>query len=197
MKKIEKFWRDVLRTEDEGLLRTLSGQSHFVRISKGEVIVRQGEMQAWITLIVEGVFKGCYLDGEGKEIVDCFGFRPGEPAMACQRFDEPAEISVEAVTDSLCVRLSTEVMRHLCDQWPQLFQVYDMYLMQGIMKHREMKNVLSEMGLEERYCWFLREYPGLIDVVRHKDIASFLNVTPEGFSRMRKNLKKETMRGKR
>lgn len=190
MFQIERFWKEVLRIEDDALVAALSKVSEFVRVPKGDILVRQGEEQVWITLIVEGVFRGFYLDKAGNEITDCFGFRPGEPAMACQRFDEPAEIFVEAVTDSLCVRFSVESMGKLCSQYPQLFQIYDTYLMQGIMRHQASKTAIQGFDLEKRYQWFLQEYPGLVDVARLKDIASFLKAAPESFSRMRANLKK-------
>lgn len=38
----------------------------------------------------------------------------------------------------------------------------------------------------ERYRWFLSNYPGLIDRVPHRHIASFLNMTPVTLSRLRR-----------
>ena len=43
-----------------------------------------------------------------------------------------------------------------------------------------------------RYQWFLKKYPGLIDEVSNKHIASFLGMTPVTLSRLRQKLKELT-----
>lgn len=189
--QIEFFWKEALGIEDALLVEALSSVSEIVQVKKGEILVRQGEVQAWITLIIEGVFRGYYLNDEGREVTDCFGFRLGEPAMACQNLHEPAEITVVAAADSLCLRFPAEAMTELCQRHPQLIQVYDMLLVEGIKRHQTIKEALRHLDLEGRYQWFLREYPGLIDTVRHQDIASFLGVTPQSLSRVRGRVKRK------
>lgn len=44
---------------------------------------------------------------------------------------------------------------------------------------------------EERYLDFIKIYPGLVQRVPQKMIASFLGITPEGLSRVRKELAKK------
>lgn len=48
-----------------------------------------------------------------------------------------------------------------------------------------MKVVLYQQSAAERYQWFLNAYPGLIDQVKHKHIASFLGMSPVTLSRLR------------
>lgn len=54
-----------------------------------------------------------------------------------------------------------------------------------------MKHVMCFSRAKKRYLWFLENYDGLIDVVRHKDIASFLGIEPESLSRIRRQLAAE------
>ena len=53
--------------------------------------------------------------------------------------------------------------------------------------------ILYRTTAMERYEWFLNYYPGLIDVVPHKYIASFLDMTPVTLSRLRKTMHKEQL----
>ena len=40
-----------------------------------------------------------------------------------------------------------------------------------------------------RYHWFMKTYPGLVDHVRDKYVASFLGMTPVTLSRLRRKLR--------
>lgn len=52
-----------------------------------------------------------------------------------------------------------------------------------------MKQVLAQCTALQRYQWFLEEYPGIIDQVNNKYIASFLGMTPVSLSRLRRELR--------
>lgn len=55
--------------------------------------------------------------------------------------------------------------------------------------HLELKRIGSQYDAMKRYLWFLEKYPGLIDAVNNKYIASYLNMTPVTLSRLRRKLK--------
>jgi hypothetical protein len=54
-------------------------------------------------------------------------------------------------------------------------------------ERREME--LLTLTAEERYLSFLREYPTIAAVVRQRDIASFVRVTPVALSRIKSRIK--------
>ena len=53
-------------------------------------------------------------------------------------------------------------------------------------EHIHHKHIMCHTSASERYRWFLSNYPGLIDRVPHRHIASFLNMTPVTLSRLRR-----------
>ncbi|MDO4287394.1 MAG: hypothetical protein Q4C40_06695 [Eubacteriales bacterium] len=53
---------------------------------------------------------------------------------------------------------------------------------------------MTRYSAPQRYQWFLEEYPEVINLVKKKYIASFLNLTPQTLSLQRKNVK-ETVVG--
>lgn len=61
--------------------------------------------------------------------------------------------------------------------------------------HWELKRVLNSCTAVQRYQWFLEEYPGLIDRVSNKYIASFLGMTPVTLSWLRRTLREENKGG--
>lgn len=189
--RIRKFFGEVIELTDDALLDKVCSFAEVVEIKKNTVLVRQGEVQKNISLILEGVYRGFYVDVNGKEITDCLGFRCGEPAMACMRMDFPSEITIEAVTDGQCLQLPIQEMLNLSRHYPELEMMYNNLLLQGISRHSAIKKVMKQFDAMGRYQWFLEAYPGLIDVVSHKDITSFIGITPVSLSRLRRTLQEK------
>ena len=184
-----EFFGEVIALTDIDLIDKVSDLSKIVYFKKGDMIVRQGELQKYIYFIMEGVFRGYYVNVEGKEITDCLGFRHGEPAMACTRLEAASEISIESATDSKCLQLPVKEIIELNCAYPELQRAYNTLLIQGIERHDNIKKIMQEFDAMGRYQWFLEEYPGLIDIVSHKNIASFLGMMPESLSRLRRTLR--------
>jgi CRP-like cAMP-binding protein len=73
--------------------------------------------------------------------------------------------------------------RHI--QWQRAMS--NAYKLYGQRKeHREME--LLTLSPEERYRNFLRNYPTLATVIRQRDIASYVRVTPVALSRIKSRL---------
>ena len=65
-------------------------------------------------------------------------------------------------------------------------RIYNKMLSISLKKVIEHNRILSDYEVQERYQWFLETYPGLFELVRKKDVASFLGMTPESLSRVLK-----------
>lgn len=75
--------------------------------------------------------------------------------------------------------------------------VYSRMLSMSLRKVIEHNKILMICEVQERYQWFRETYPGLSELVRKKDIASYLGMTPESLSRILKEVRKniETKHG--
>lgn len=185
------FFRDVIGFSDLDLIEYFCNISEVIDMPKGAVIVRQEEQISAIMLILEGVFRGYYLDTEGREITDCFEYHRGEPVILCSSQGTPSEITIECISEGKCLRIDIPAFLELRKNYPEVMQRYNQFLINGIHRHQQHKKVLHEYNAMGRYDWFLQEYPGLIDVVSHKDISSFLGITPVTLSRLRRELREQ------
>ena len=77
------------------------------------------------------------------------------------------------------------------EEIPELMEIYNFFLRKALARHWEGKILMHQCAAMERYQWFLREYPGLINAVSNKHIASFLGMTPVTLSRLRRKLREE------
>ena len=67
--------------------------------------------------------------------------------------------------------------------------VYNRYLLKALNVHWELKTMIGQESAMVRYHLFMKTYPGLVDHVRDKYVASFLGMTPVTLSRLRRKLR--------
>lgn len=189
--QLVEFYKDILHLTDENLINEAIRATEIKVLKKGEYLIRTGKIPTHMCFLLSGVIRGALLDCNGKDITDCIVFRCGDSVMADNDFTQPASITLEALTDCevICISLSTVVL--LLKKYPSLTGLYQRLLLASANSHRNLKIATYQYSAVQRYQWFLKEYPGLIDRISHKYIASLLNMTPVTLSKMRKMVKEE------
>lgn len=176
---------------DASMLQVLKDESKTKFIPKGTILVEEGALQTHLPFLIEGVFRGFIIDKEGGEITDCFAHRYGDALMGCHELGESSNISIEAETDGIVLLIPVRTLREYMNDQPTLFKKYNRVLMEALKRHWEEKILMHRCCAMQRYQWFLKTYPGLIDTLNNKHIASFLGMTPVTLSRLRRQLREE------
>lgn len=189
MMDIRQFYHETLHVEDPDLLEGLISITNIVYLDKGELLVRQGDRQTDFLFLVSGIFRGYYLDVNGKEVTDCIGFKSGTPAMSSAIDNAISPISIEAVVESVFLRIDGAKLIPLIERSPLLLKIYNEVLQTAMQIHWALKVTVTQRTALERYQWFLENYPGLIDQVSNKHIASYLGMAPVTLSRMRRMMR--------
>ena len=83
--------------------------------------------------------------------------------------------------------ISMETLLELVRNNLEAARVYNRLLSMSIRKIMEHEKILASCDARERYRWFIETYPGLAEQINKKDIASYLNMSPETLSRILKN----------
>lgn len=187
--EIRAFYRDALGVRDPQLLTMLEENSHVVQVDKGQKVLDFGEICTEILFLSSGIFRGYFLDARGRDVTDCFGVLPGMPALPCSGFEKPSPICIEVLEDSEFVAIPIRALLPHLTASMELLSIYNMLLQESLKEHWENKIALGQYSAAERYQWFLKSYPGLIDRVPHRDVASFLGMTPVSLSRIRRELR--------
>lgn len=153
---------------------------------KGEILIQEENVPTHIYFLLHGIARGFISDKEGRDITDCICFRCGETLMPDNDFTQPASITIEALKDCEVVCIAIQDLYFLMQTYPELSNIHQHLLIYAANRHRNLKVTIYRYSAVQRYQWFLKEYPGLIDQVSHKYIASLLNMTPVTLSRVRK-----------
>ena len=188
----EEFYTNILGLSDQRLIQELAVETNKVYFKAGQIIFSVGEICNDIFFLEEGLIRGVILDIQGRDITDCLIFRCGETLLAS--FDKlekdiPATYSVEVLEDSSFFRIPMEKVIELKEKYAEVIQLYNQMLIESLEEHREIKLALYQFTAVDRYLWFLRKYPSLINRIPYKQIASYLGMTPVTLSRIRRNLR--------
>ena len=185
---IHEFFTQLLPADELSILQPLLEMARPRYFQKGELLLAEGETPTEIVFIQKGVFRGFFYNAGGKDVTDCFCYRFGEPAVPSLPLDAPANVSMEALTESETVSFPAAPLAEFLSRSSFALRMYNKLLLESLSHHVEVKKMLYQYTAAQKYAWFLEKYPGLDEVIGDKYIASFLGVTPVTLSRSRKAL---------
>lgn len=188
---VKSFLKNVLGLSDPSLVGFLEGRMKLVRVQKGEVLQKIGMPVKEIGFLVQGLLRGYYIDANGNEATDCFVVVQGFPAVSCLELDKPSPIAFEALDESELYTIDIETVMDLLHQYPEALGLENRLLRESLKMHWEREMLLAQCSAAKRYQAFLKKFPGMIDMINHKYVASYLGITPVQLSRIRHSLKKD------
>lgn len=181
-----QFFRS-LAPFSEKELNEIALVSRQVSLQKNEFFSKAGRISDSIAFVKEGVLRSFY-QVKGKETTTFFQ-SPGSIAVALKSFvqKKPALESIQAVTDAELFTISRDDLYHFYEEnwkWQQVGRlVIEEYYM-----HIEQRMIsLQSLSAQERYQLLSRDFPEVIRIVPLQHIASYLGISPETLSRIRKS----------
>lgn len=161
----------------------------FYKVEKGTRLLDYMRVERAVRFLGKGIVK-CEDHFNEKSFV--YDFRVA-PIVLSETFsflnNKPSRITLEAVTDCEFIELSREQFI------PMLFSNLDLakFATTGVANYLGMTHyktaLLRTMGADKRYKQFLREYPEVARSCELKDVSSYLNITPQSLSRIRKTIR--------
>lgn len=194
--KTEDFFSTILKISSPSAIRRLVRASEKKPVRRGELIIREGEIQKNLLFLMQGILRGYFIDVYGNDITDCFNFKPGHAVMSAFEIGGSSMLFIEALTSGEVLRIPVELVKELLEEGTEFVWIYNYMLRGALQDIWELKTMLQKCSAQERYQWFLKNYPGLIDQVTNKYIASFLRMSPVTLSRLKTGLEKEQHDGK-
>ncbi len=156
-------------------------------LSKKDYLLKEGEPCTTFNYINSGALRAFYRDQADKEATIMFAVRDWWVTdMPCFVNQTPAMVNIEAIEKSSILQLTKTDMDGLYGKIPK-FERYFRILMQNAYI-REQLRIFQNLSLpaKVRYANFLEKYPNLVQQVTQKNIASYLGITPEFLSTIRK-----------
>lgn len=104
---------------------------------------------------------------------------------------KPGNLFIEVLEDAEVVVLSKENQEQLYLEIPKLERFFRILTENSLVANQERLMDNLSLPAEERFDKFCKKYPTLIQKIPQKQIASFIGVTPEFFSKMKARMLKK------
>lgn len=158
-------------------------------IKKGEFLIKEGDICQYAYFVQQGILRTFYIDEKGKEHL--LQFSPENWFAADHEslfYRKASSYYIQALEDSIVYQLDDDFFEQLSVKDPTYIQFNQKLLHNHI--HQLQKRIIQLIAYtaEERYLEFTKNYPDILLRVPQAMVASFLGMTPESLSRIRKEL---------
>lgn len=155
---------------------------------KGTFITEAGLTEKYLFFVLEGVQVVYLIDKSGNQVVIGFTF---DHEISCV-YDSlvsqtPSTYFLEALADTKMLAISHENYVRLFEKFPE-FNLWGRLFVERISMGRNSREIeLITKTTKERYQAFIKRCPPQLKNIPQKYLASYLNMKPETFSRIRSN----------
>lgn len=188
MENIEAYLSEVLQIPDDAV-NLCSSFYVPVIVHKNEFLLREGEVCKGTYFVEKGLLRMYSIDKNGKEHI--IQFAPEKWLISDRsslHFNEKSDYYIEAVEESNVLLLDAHFFTNINLHFPNTSENNDLLLQKHIRNLQNRVNSLLSDTAEERYLDFIRMYPDILQRVPQWMVASYLGITPESLSRVRKEL---------
>lgn len=180
--------RSRVTISDEDLNLILQKSKHNI-YSKGEVIIGQNEINTYNYFVLKGALKTYHTDADGNEHVVAFAIEEwwtGDLASFISQ--KPSDYSVKCLEETEVLQFSSNDMKYLMDTYPQFERFFRLLIQNAYVSAQ--KRIINNFSLpaKERYKIFIKKHPQLLQRIPQYLIASYLGITKEFLSKVRKEI---------
>jgi CRP-like cAMP-binding protein len=159
------------------------------RVKRRHFILQAGDVCKHNTFVVEGCFKMYMVDTQAKEHNLQFAIENwwiGD--IGSFHSEQPSKLYIEALEHSVILQIKKEDLLKLYVEYPKFNRIFRVLVENAFvnLQNRLLQNFSTPA--EERYLDFLNKHPELFNRISNVQIASYLGVTPEFLSTIRKRL---------
>jgi CRP-like cAMP-binding protein len=190
MEQFKEFVKQRIDVTEEELNDIVS-RYQVRKIKKKEYFLRAGEVCHHEAYVISGLFKSFYVTADGIEHILQFAIEDwwiGD--IASFNYQEPALQNIQALENAVVLTLSKKNKDKLYEDHP-IFEKLSRIMAQRAQiasQHR----IISSIGFtaQERYLDFIKRYPKIYPRISNMQLASYLGVTQEFLSRLKRQILK-------
>ena len=157
------------------------------KLRKRQYLLQEGDVSKYVAFVEKGMLRSYKIDEKGTEHILQFAF---EGWWISDQFSfltgEPSQYNIDALEDSELLLLSKPAEEQLMDRLPKMERYFRILLQNHVIAtQRRLVSSLSHTA-EEKYNELIQSCPTIPQRVPQHMMASFLGITPETLSRIRR-----------
>ena len=184
---IKTIFKDLNFTEDD--TKIIASVFHKIEVKKGTILLNTDEFTDSEYYVVSGCLRTFYTDPNGKEHTVQFAVNDWWISDYTAFFtSEKSIMTMEVIQDATLYKISKNEKDILFQKTPTIDRFFRVKLERafGAFQKRILANL--SQNATERYLNFINTYPNIEKSVKNYHIASYLGITTESLSRIRKAL---------
>ena len=187
---VDHFQQYIPLNEEEKKL--LESRIMTKKIKRRQMILQAGFVCKHYTFVVEGCFKMYGMDDKGYEHNIQFAAEGDWIAdIGSFHSQKPSHLFIEAIEPSEIIQIEQQDLYFLYINIPKLDRIFKVIIENKFVELQNRVLQTFSSTAQERYLSFLEQYPRLSNRIPNTQIASYLGITPEFLSKIRKNLSRK------
>lgn len=159
------------------------------KVKKNELIAENGKVCQKVWFSSEGYFRFYHIDSKGNEITSDFYFAPSFITSYTSFITgSPSFVNVQAMCDMEVLEFSKTDLINLYDKYPKIERLGRIIAEAVAIISEEHLFLLLNQSAEMRYKRLLNKNPEYVNTIPLQYIASYLGITQETLSRIRKSV---------
>ena len=157
------------------------------KLRRKQYFLQEGDVSRHFTFVSKGCLRLYSVDAKGDEHIiqfalDNWWLADRESLIS----GKPSKYNIDALEDSELLITTGEKMREIIDKAPNFAKIMDMTQQHNFIANQNRIQAAISLTAEERYHKFIHTYPDIVQRVPQHMIASYLGITRETLSRIRK-----------
>lgn len=174
---------------NEKELDILLNAFQYKKYAKGEYILQQGDVCTKSNYVISGCAKMDYTDQLGHEHIVMFAITDWWLSDLGSFITQlPADYNIQCIEATEVVQLSKDDHNNLMNVLPK-FETFFREKLQSALVHAQKRIIINfSHTAKERYILFKEQYPAIEQRIPQYMVASYLGITKEFFSKIKKEL---------
>jgi len=164
-------------------------KSKFKKVPKNTILLKEGELCKTFVYLKKGIIRHYFTDRKGNDITKNFIKAPAYFCYSLSSFFSkiPGVIQCETLSEVELYEMTYENFLEMLQNFDFL-NLWNNILSSFILKKEKKELALLRDNSTQQYLQFLKEFPGVLNEIPHYYIASYLSISPETLSRIRKSI---------
>lgn len=159
------------------------------RLRKKQYLLQEGDLCKYCAFVEKGMLRSYHVDEKGVEHILQFALEGWWIADLYSFFtNEPSTYTIEALEDADLLLITLPSWEMLLEKLPIFERYFRIQIQNSLIATQRRLMGSLHLTAEENYTKFLQTYPGCTQRVPQHMIASYLGITPETLSRLRKQI---------
>ena len=159
------------------------------KLPRRHFLLKPGEICNFEVFVVSGCIRKYFIDPQGVEVTLALAIEDywlGD----FESYDNqvPSRIYMETLEPCTVLELSMPAKERLLKEMPKFERIFRLMLQNHVSKFQERLIAMISKSAKEKYLDFMDRYPHIVNRVPQHYIASFLGISPEFLSKVRKKL---------